>query len=790
MLRVFLFLLPLAASLSITTLQSRVAKALISSPLYKPISERAKDTMKQTAESAGIDWNGEKERIRGLRTDWDEAVSAETSVEYPDYYQKPFHTYPAGNLELDAALEQRLASAAVGVRNYPQYSEEYGYGGEKYFRSTYYDAIKRVDSTHASASTVNLAVDFGCGTGTSTEDLKKLFPDAEVIGIDQSPHMVVVGRELVSPNVTLKTMPMESTSFADNSVDLVSICLCFHECTKNASLAILKEARRILKPEGRLTIMEMDGKSPGFQKLRANPFLFSIIGSTEPHLEEYFDQVDANFPELVVAAGFSKLVYETATSRHYCAVATGIVGDGDFELEDNRDFELMGRLDQHMSAMSKSTSQTTSPTQSQTTFKLQKNTPNSPPSAILQSCLDGWRKTNFNLPLLPPIITNRGDALGVDFEILRLPPGLRERITEVKDEGDELKIVYKVVNPGYTTAFPVSAHEGRMIMIDDGEGGTDFTWEVDYVPLPFAGKYVELMTSSIVTSAFNSICDVAATTTSSEPDYLVTDSFELSEEERPSLIQSMSNPRDILASTLLIVGFGISGMNVVGAYGETYRAFEGAAIFLGFASAIAAAVQINTGYMITRRGRIGIADDASVNFYGGVYTAAVSWLAWRASALAPQSLSNFDPILAPLALLAFGYGIYAPVTTLYKYSNDKKTLSDTELLRVNGLLAIGVLGAVFAPDCVAFGLGSSTWWDRVSLEYPSQQTLESSTSLFALFATEASMVAHRAGKQGVAPFKRIVPSFVGVCFVLAIAPCIAALYWLGSDISYFSYYTT
>ena len=108
------------------------------------------------------------------------------------------------------------------------------------------------------------------------------------------------------------------------------------------------------------------------------------------------------------------------------------------------DFELMGRLDQHMSAMSKSTSQTTSPTQSQTTFKLQKNTPNSPPSAILQSCLDGWRKTNFNLPLLPPIITNRGDALGVDFEILRLPPGLRERITEVKDEGDELKIVYKV----------------------------------------------------------------------------------------------------------------------------------------------------------------------------------------------------------------------------------------------------------------------------------------------------------------------------------------------------------
>ena len=101
-------------------------------------------------------------------------------------------------------------------------------------------------------------------------------------------------------------------------------------------------------------------------------------------------------------------------------------------------------------------------------------------------------------------------------------------------------------------------------------------------------------------------------------------------------------------------------------------------------------------------------------------------------------------------MLVFAYGAVAPVLTLLGlYGSERPELSETETLRATGLVAIGTLGAIFIPDCVAFGLGSSDWWDRVSALHPSQQTLESSTSLFALFATEASMVAHRVGKAGV-----------------------------------------
>ena len=132
-----------------------------------------------------------------------------------------------------------------------------------------------------------------------------------------------------------------------------------------------------------------------------------------------------------------------------------------------------------------------------------------------------------------------------------------------------------------------------------------------------------------------------------------------------------------------------------------------------------------------------------------------------------------------------------PAITLFNPGNcldEAPPLSETELLRARGLLGIGVLASVFAPDCLAFALGGSDWWDRVSTLHPSQKVLESSTSLFALYANEASMIAHRCGKAGIAPFRVLVPSFAAVCFLLAILPCIAALYWLGNDISFFSFY--
>ena len=307
------------------------------------------------------------------------------------------------------------------------------------------------------------------------------------------------------------------------------------------------------------------------------------------------------------------------------------------------------------------------------------------------------------------------------------------------------------------------------------------------------------------------------------PDYLITDSEDLPDAERPSLIQALLNPRDILGLSVVLIGTVVSLFNVLGLYDEKYLMLEAWAISLGLLSSLAHIIQINTGYLISPNIRRGIVDDAAVNLYAGLYTAAVSWLALRTSQFCPDVLKVeiMDKSFAALSILVFVYSLLAPVLTLISNSDNKNydglsyklsdimvksargpmenvygedqdmilpPLSQTELLRARGLLFIGVLGCIFTPDALSFFLGGQDWWGRVSTAHSSQQILESSTSLFAIFATESSMISHRVGKLGVAKYSLIVPAFAGVCFVLAVIPCICALNWLGDDVSFFSFY--
>jgi len=325
-------------------------------------------------------------------------------------------------------------------------------------------------------------------------------------------------------------------------------------------------------------------------------------------------------------------------------------------------------------------------------------------------------------------------------------------------------------------------------------------------------------------------------TTLSIPDYLITDSISIPNDQRPTLYNALSNPRDILAILLVLVGTVMSIFNTIGQYNETYLQLESVAITLGFLSALAHFIQINTGYFISSNIRRGIVDDAVINAYAAFYSGAVSWLALRSSEICPHFLTHkvVDIVLSSFCIIIFVSSLVAPLLTLAadtspigdNINNDKDSkggnmayrlcqwmvasirsfseegninqeddkqpllppLSETEVLRARGLVFIGLFGCVFTPDAISFLIGGEEWWSRVSSAHISQRMLESSTSLFALFATESSMIAHRVGKVGVAPYMTIVPFFAGVCFLLAIIPCICALYWLGDDVSFFSFY--
>ncbi len=124
-----------------------------------------------------------------------------------------------------------------------------------------------------------------------------------------------------------------------------------------------------------------------------------------------------------------------------------------------------------------------------------------------QRCLNGWRTDNFHLPLLPPLILNRGDDItGVGFEIMRIPPfGLREGILDCQvlqvNKNPELLVwnmTYQVLNPGWLT-WPVESHIGNVCFSPDSKGnGCVMDWTVKWNPLPHVGPLVNLLTTMVV----------------------------------------------------------------------------------------------------------------------------------------------------------------------------------------------------------------------------------------------------------------------------------------------------
>ena len=300
-----------------------------------------------------------------------------------------------------------------------------------------------------------------------------------------------------------------------------------------------------------------------------------------------------------------------------------------------------------------------------------------------------------------------------------------------------------------------------------------------------------------------------------EPDYLITDCVDI--KNRPTFIEIARRPTILLRILLLIVGTGISLSNIAGNYNDFYLFLEIVALPLSALIAVADYRASVPPYSlpaetVSPNVRCGTADDAVIHLYAAIYTAGATWLALRVGPLCPTWLPPLDPIFGLSAASIFLFSLLAPILTLLHHSGvvNAETplrqmvtlarlgqapqgeplpeLTDTELLRAKSLIAVGVVGCLFAPIAIKFAIADPGWWPRVVQLFPAQGTLESSTALFGVFATQASMVAHTIAKAGVAPFRIVAPAFAVVCFALAIFPCFCSLYWLGNDISFFSQY--
>lgn len=101
---------------------------------------------------------------------------------------------------------------------------------------------------------VRRIADLGCGFGKSTLPLARLFPEAEVVGVDLSaPCLRLAGHDALAeglPGLRFVQADAAATGLPDAAFDIVTSTMMLHEMPPAQIRAVFAEARRLLRPGG------------------------------------------------------------------------------------------------------------------------------------------------------------------------------------------------------------------------------------------------------------------------------------------------------------------------------------------------------------------------------------------------------------------------------------------------------------------------------------------------------------------------------------------------------------
>ena len=134
-------------------------------------------------------------------------------------------------------------------------------------------------------------LDICTGTAANAIAVANLKRDAEIIGIDISKEMLNIAAKKVKKNgidnIKLYQMDATDTKFKSKTFDTVLISLVLHEIPEELAEKILLEAKRVLKPEGRLLVIEWEEPQNLLKRI-----LFYLIRKLEPKGFEQFLKIE------------------------------------------------------------------------------------------------------------------------------------------------------------------------------------------------------------------------------------------------------------------------------------------------------------------------------------------------------------------------------------------------------------------------------------------------------------------------------------------------------------------
>lgn len=139
----------------------------------------------------------------------------------------------------------------------------------------------------------DMILDICTGTASNAISIANRKKDTRIIGIDISKEMLQIAKKKIQKhglnNINLYKMNATQTSFKDNTFNVIVISLVLHELPEELANNMLLEAKRILKPDGKLLVLEWEEPQSILKKI-----LFYPIRKLEPKGFEQFLRLDMN----------------------------------------------------------------------------------------------------------------------------------------------------------------------------------------------------------------------------------------------------------------------------------------------------------------------------------------------------------------------------------------------------------------------------------------------------------------------------------------------------------------
>jgi len=152
---------------------------------------------------------------------------------------------------------------------------------------------------HAALQTGERVLDVGCGTGVLTcLAAAAVGPQGRAVGIDPAARMIAVAQRKATQThspAEFHVGVIERLPFADASFDVVLSSLMLHHLPPELKRAGLAEVYRVLRPGGRLVVVDLDHPGHPLWWLLFGPWLF------EPMIA---DNLRGRIPQYLEAAGF------------------------------------------------------------------------------------------------------------------------------------------------------------------------------------------------------------------------------------------------------------------------------------------------------------------------------------------------------------------------------------------------------------------------------------------------------------------------------------------------------